>query len=92
MPEERNSWHCEPERFSCSIHVGSSATAGWLGDFLLFCGCKAWDDPDADGCWLGMLILYKVVNATFDVEPYAATVAVRFAWRWKAPDFLSPAC
>ncbi|GMH21170.1 hypothetical protein Nepgr_023012 [Nepenthes gracilis] len=39
-----------------------------------------------------MLILYEVANATFDVEPYAAAIAVRLAWRWKAPDFLSPAC
>ncbi|GMH32034.1 hypothetical protein Nepgr_033878 [Nepenthes gracilis] len=64
----------------------------WLGGFLLFCGCLAWNDSDAEGCWIGVLFLYEVVNATFDVEPYAAAVAVRLAWRWKAPDFLSPAC
>ncbi|GMH20960.1 hypothetical protein Nepgr_022802 [Nepenthes gracilis] len=54
--------------------------------------CLAWNDPDAEGCWIGVLVLYEVVNATFDVEPYADADVVRLAWRWKAPDFLSPAC
>ncbi|GMH21121.1 hypothetical protein Nepgr_022963 [Nepenthes gracilis] len=85
MPEERG--------FSSDCCCGgSSATAVWLGGFLLFYKWLAWIDPDAVGCWIGVLVLYEVVNATLDVEPYAAVVAVRLMWRWKAPDFLSPAC
>ncbi|GMH20940.1 hypothetical protein Nepgr_022782 [Nepenthes gracilis] len=33
----------------------------------LFFGCLAWDDPDSKECWLGVLFLYEVADATFDV-------------------------
>ncbi|GMH20958.1 hypothetical protein Nepgr_022800 [Nepenthes gracilis] len=64
---------------------------GWV-DF--FCSADA---------WLGMILMQKGagLKCCFCMkwlmpllmwEPYAAAVAVRLEWWWKAPDFLSPAC
>ncbi|GMH24829.1 hypothetical protein Nepgr_026672 [Nepenthes gracilis] len=64
---------------------------GWV-DF--FCSANAWLGLTTDAkrvFGLVSLVLYEVVNATFDVEPYLLLYSLfRLAWRWKAPDFLSP--
>ncbi|GMH14528.1 hypothetical protein Nepgr_016369 [Nepenthes gracilis] len=36
-------------------------------DSVVGCVDAQWDDPDANGCWFGVLFLYEVADATFAV-------------------------